>query len=273
MRIIALLCLLTAGMMGQQPSLQTGPTSPNVGKEAQSDQQKARAFLDQTIQALGGQNYLTLHDSFTEGRYGRFHNDQLVGGTVFFRYWRWPDQERYELTKQRDIANLYLGNKAYEVTYKGAQLLDPEKDDNVRLALLRRQYSLERILREWINAPGVLLLDEGQTLANARMVERITIINAQNQSVSLLISPETHLPVEKQFEIRDPKTHDRDQESEIYDNWRNVQGIETPFSVVTYHNGDIVRQQYLSNAVYNIQPPDAYFTPVLINHERDVKKK
>jgi hypothetical protein len=278
MRILALLCLLVGSMVAQQPApappvLQAPPGSANTGQEAQTNQQKARAILDRTIAALGGENYLTLQDSFTEGRYGRFHNDVMVGGTVFFRYWRWPDQERFELTKARDIVNLYLGDKVYEVTYKGGQLLDPQKDDNVRLALTRRRYALDRILREWINAPGVLLLDEGQTISQNRLVDRVTIINTQNESVSLLISADTHLPVEKRFTIRDPNTRDRDEESEIFDNWRMVQGVATPYSTVVIHNGQIVRQQYLSDASYNLQVPDSYFTPVLINHERDARKK
>ncbi len=278
MRTLASLCLFLAGFAGQQPAppppvLQAPRTSPNTGAEAQSDQQKARAILDRTIAALGGQNYLTLQDSYTEGRYGRFHNDVMVGGTVFFRYWRWPDQDRYELTKARDIVDLYLGDKLYEVTYKGGRLLDPQTDDNVRFGLIRRRYALDRILREWINAPGVLLLDEGQTLADNKLVDRVSIINAQDESVTLLISADTHLPVEKKFTIRDPQTRDRDEESEIFDNWRMVQGVPTPFSTVISHNGQIVRQQYLSNASYNVHPPDSYFTPVLINHERDARKK
>jgi hypothetical protein len=278
MRILALFCLLTTGVMAQQPSppppvLETPRPSANAAPEAQSNQQQARAVLNRMIEALGGKNYLTLQDSFTQGRYGRFHNEVMVGGTVFFRYWRWPDQERYELTKARDIVDLYLGDKMYEVTYKGGQLLDPKKDDNLRLAMVRRHYALDRIVREWIKAPGVLLLDEGQTIADNKLVERITIINTQNESVSLLISTDTHLPVEKKFTIRDPHSRDRDEESEIYDNWRTVQGVATPFSTVISHNGAIVRQQFLSDAAYNVHPPESYFTPILIDHERDSKKK
>ena len=51
----------------------------------------------------------------------------MVGGTVYFRYWEWPDKERIELTKQRDIADLYIGDQATEITFRGGQPLDPRK--------------------------------------------------------------------------------------------------------------------------------------------------
>lgn len=264
MRIFAVIFLLVAGVAGQK----TLPQSPNVGQEAQSNEQKARAVLKQMVDALGGEAYLNLQDSYSEGRYGRFHNEVLVGGAVFYRYWQWPDKERFEVTKERDIASLFLGDKAYEITYRGAKELDPQKDDNLRLALVRRHYALDRILREWLNQPGTLLLDEGPTLANNQMAERITVINSRNEAVSILVSPDTHLPVAKRFSLRDPVTRDLDEEEEIYDNWRMVQGVNTPYSTVLSHNGQIVRQQYITSITYNNRPADSYFTPVLIPHPK-----
>ncbi|MGE5324536.1 MAG: hypothetical protein ACM3SW_16840, partial [Actinomycetota bacterium] len=87
MKILLLLCLTVTGASGQQQVPQSAPMSPNVGSEAKSNQAKAREILNQTIQALGGDAYMNLQDSYTEGRYGRFHNEVLVGGTVYFRYW------------------------------------------------------------------------------------------------------------------------------------------------------------------------------------------
>jgi hypothetical protein len=267
MRIVLLLWLCVAASAGQQNIPQQAPANPNAGSEAQNNQQKARAVLDKMTEALGGTAYMNLQDCYMEGRYGRFHNEVMVGGTVFFRYWQWPDKERYELTKQRDIVNLYIGDRAIEVTYKGPRDLDPKTDDNVRLGIQRRHYALEKILREWIKDPTTLLLYEGQTLsANNKMTDRVTVINSKNESVSLLIAPDTHLPAQKIFVTRDPQTRERDEEDELFDNWRVVQGINTPYSDVIMRNGQMVRQQYLSNVVYNNRPPDAYFTPVLVPH-------
>lgn len=264
-----LLCLCLPHASAQQPA--ASPPPPE--SEAQSNQHKARVWLDQMVQALGGQAYLTLQDSFTRARYGRFHNEVLVGGTISYRYWKWPDEERYELTDQRDVVELYLGDRAFEVTFQGSRDLDPQKDQNLKQILTRRHFTLERILREWINQPGTLLLDEGPTLADNKMTEKITVINSKDEAVSILIAPDTHLPVQKTFIVREPQTHYRDQEDEIYDNWRMVQGINTPYSVVIQRNGLIVRQTYILDVSYNLHPPASYFTPVLINREKEIKKK
>jgi hypothetical protein len=277
---ITFLLLLAVGAATAQQTVQPAPPSPNTGQEAQSNEQKARVWIKQMIDALGGQAYLTLHDSYSEGRYGRFHNENMVGGAVFFRYWQWPDKERFEATKERDIASLVIEDKIWEITFRGGKELDPKKDATVRLGMVRRRFALEQILREWINQPGTLLLDEGPTLADNKMTERITVINAQNEAASILIAPDTHLPVSKRFTVREPETRndpnntlDRDQEEEIYGNWRLVQGINTPFTTVTLHNGQIARQQAITNIVYNQRPPDNYFTPVLIKHEPEKEKK
>ena len=157
-----------------------------------------------------------------------------------------PDKERFEVTKETGISprSCYWRPRVYEITYRGGKELDPQKDDSVRMGIIRGHYALDLVLRQWLNQPGTLLLDEGPTLADNKMTERVTVINSKNEAVSILISPDTHLPVSKRFSIRDPNTADKDEEEEIYDNWRMVQGVNTPYSIVVLHNGQIVRQQY-----------------------------
>jgi hypothetical protein len=263
MRFLLLVCLCLTASGGQQST-----PVPAAGSAAASNQQKARAVLDQMIAALGGQAYLNVQDSYSEGRYGRFHNEVMIGGAKYFRTWKWPDSDRWEITDQRDIVQLFIGDKATEVTWQGARAMNPEKEENVRQWLVRRHYTLEVVLRVWLNETGTLLLDEGPTLAENRMAERITIINSRNESVSLLVSPDTHLPVQKIFISRDPQTRDRDEEIEIFDNWRMVQGVNTPFNLLIKRNGQLVRQQFVFNVTYNNHPPDSIFAPKLIRYPR-----
>src|SRR5215472_10592777 len=277
MRLLAILCLYLAGLSGQQSSAPHPPT-PTAGvsrtpapaqlSEGQRNQQKARAVIDQMIAALGGQAYLNVQDAYSEGRYGRFHNETMAGGAKYFRYWKWPDSERWELTDQRDIVQLYVDDKAMEVTFRGSRQLFPEKDEGARLMLQRRHYALEIILRNWLNEPGTALFDEGSALTENRMAESITIINSKNDAVTILVSVDTHLPVKKTFFTRDPQSHERDEEDEIFDNWKKEQGINTPHRIVIMRNGQMARQQFISNVTYNNHPPDSYFTPILINHEK-----
>jgi hypothetical protein len=256
MRIVALICLCVASLYGQQaPS-----TKP---AETQTNQQKARALIDQMIQALGGEAYLTAQDYYAEGRSGSFHNETLVNWGLFYRFWKWPDKERIELTKQRDIVQLYVGDQAYEITYKGIRPLDIQKEERLHQAMIRRSYSLENVLRNWMKEPGILLLDEGPSVSEGHMAEKITIINSKNESVTILVDPTTHLPLEKRFSTRDPRYRERDEEALIYGDWKVFQGINTPRMTVIKRNGETISQQIILNMTYNIHPSDALFDPTV----------
>ena len=256
MRIVVLICLCMASLYGQQDA----STKP---ADAPSNQQKARALVDGMIQALGGQAYLTAQDYYSEGRSGSYHNESLQGTSLFYRFWKWPDKDRIELTKQRDIVQLYVGDDAYEITYKGVRPLSLEKEERVKQAIIRRHYSLENVLRNWLKEPGILLLDEGPSISEGHMAEKLTIINSKNESVTILVDPSTHLPLEKRFSIRDPRYRDRDEEVQIYGDWKEFQGINTPRMTVIKRNGETISQQIILNITYNIHPPDALFDPAV----------
>ena len=55
----------------------------------------------------------------------------------------------------------------------------------------------------------------------------------------------------KRFTWRDPTDKEHNVEEEIYDNFRNVQGIITPFDVTRTYNGEMSAQSFLTNANYN----------------------
>lgn len=266
MRFLGTLLLCLGALAAEQLS----PSRP--ASFAQSNQQQARGVINRMITALGGQAYLNVHDMYSQGRYGRFHNEQMVATNLFYRYWQWPDSERNELTEQRDVVYLFLGDKEYEVTFRGGHEMDPEKDESVKEALQRRHFTLAKVLREWLKDPGTILLDEGPALAEGQMTERITIINSNNDAVTLLVSSDSHLPVQKIFSVRDPKTHERDEEIETYGGWRTVDGINTPWSVQISRNGALLRSESITGVAYNQRPADSYFTPKLINHEKDKRK-
>ena len=54
-----------------------------------------------------------------------------------------PDKERVEITKERDIAELYVGNKGWEITYKGPHPIEQKDLDDY---LRRRRFSLDTVL-------------------------------------------------------------------------------------------------------------------------------
>ena len=265
MRTVALIILCVASLYGQQEP----PAKPAA--DGQTNQQKARTLVDQMVQALGGQVYLSVQDYYAEGRSGSFHNESLVGSGLFYRFWKWPDKDRIELTKQRDIVQLYVGDQAYEITYKGVRPIDLQKEEKVNQAIVRRYYSLENVVRSWLKEPGILLLDEGPGISEGHLAEKLTVINSKNESVTLFVDLTTHLPLEKRFSTRDPRYRDRDEEIVIYGDWKEIQGINTPRMTVIKRNGETVSQQIILNINYNVHPSDLLFDPAVarINPVKD----
>jgi hypothetical protein len=264
--------LLTVLAFGQD----TPPEGPNDANSSaasipaqsiptdQANVQKAKAVLDQTIQALGGQAYLSITDVKSEGRGYSFHHGQPNSlGTVFWRFRKFPDKDRVELTKKRDVIQIYNGDKGYEITYKGVRTLDQK--DELEAYLRRRHYSLDIVLREWLNQPGVALFYEGQTVAAQKQVEQVTIMNNKNEAVTLYIDIMTHLPVKKSFSWRDPTDKQRNVEEEIFDNYRPIQNVMTPFDTTRLFNNEMSAQSFLTGASYNQGLTDSLFDPQAAN--------
>jgi hypothetical protein len=249
-----------AGAQVSSPSAAaTGPSIPGDRGNDQENSRKARTLLDQAIQALGGQAFLSIHDMQQEGRTYSFHHGQPTSNGVFFwRFVEYPDKERVELTKQRDVAYIYAGDKGYEVTYKGSH---PAEKKDLEDYLRRRRFSLETMLHAWINDTAVALFYDGNALAGNLPAQRITLIDAKNEAVSLFFDVETHLPIKKSYTWRDPVDKERNVEEEIYDNYRLVQGVMTAYGFTRYFNGDMQTQRFVNSVHYNQGFNDAMFDP------------
>jgi len=228
-------------------------SSINQGENAK----KARALLEQMIEALGGQAYLNIRDMTQEGRTYSFYNGQPNSlGTVFWRFWKFPDKDRTEFTKQRDVAYINNGDKGYEVSYKGTATEEPE---HLHDYLRRRNHSLEYALRIWLPDPKTALFYDGPRVAQQKPCDSVTLMNAENDSVTIFIDSNKHLPVQKTFEWRDPSDKLKNTEDEIFDNWREVQGIMTPHTLIRTKNGDPTNQRFLTSVKYNTGVPDSLF--------------
>src|SRR6476646_4900225 len=106
------LCLLAAAQTTASPSASQSPGDESTAK--------AKSLINLAIQALGGNAYLNISDSSSEGRTYSFHHGQSTStGLIYFRDTKYPDKERIDLTKKRDVSYVYVGDHGFEVTYKG----------------------------------------------------------------------------------------------------------------------------------------------------------
>jgi hypothetical protein len=249
----------TPAQPSSQPSSAPAPSTIGARGDDQENARKARALLDQAIQALGGQAFLAVHDMQQQGRtYTFYHGRPTSNGILFWRFVEYPDKERIEVTQQRDVAYVYTANKGYEITYKGPHAVEKKDLEDY---LRRRRLSLEAVLRTWPNDPGVAFFYDGNALAGNLPAQQITLINPQNEAVSLFFDPETHLPIKKTYKWRDPVDKERNIEEELFDNYRLVQGVMTPWGFTRYYNGDMQNQRFVNSVRYNQDLNPAMFDP------------
>ena len=222
-----------------------------------ANSQKARDLVQKAITALGGDAYLNIQDMVQEGRSYSFHAGQPTNlGVVFWRMWKFPDKDRVELTKQRDVIYLYSGEQGYEITYKGTAMLLPQ---DLQDYLRRRNFSLEWVLRRWTKEPGVAFFYDGTAVCERKMCDQVSLMNSQNEQVTLFIDQHSHLPVKKSYSWRDPRDRERDTEDEIYDNYKLIQGVMTPQSYTRMYNGETASQRFITSVTYNTSLPDTLF--------------
>ncbi len=128
-------------------------------------------------------------------------------------------------------------------------------DDFIR----RRAHSIETIVKVWMKDPGTMYLYEGQTLAERHLADQVTLISSANDSVTIQMDADTHLPLRRTFQWRDPVYKDKNEEVEEYDDYHTIDGIPTPFTITRFHNGDETNQRYVYKAAYNVPlPPDGF---------------
>jgi hypothetical protein len=251
-----------AAQSSSQPSSSASSDAARPSPAISPDQEnahKAKAIIEQAIAALGGQTYLTIRDREQQGRGYSFHHGRPNGsGGVFWSFTELPDKERVEITKERDIAELYVGKKGWEITYKGPRFIEQKDLDDY---LRRRRFSLDTVLRTWINDPSVVLLFEGPAVAAQHPATQITLINSQNESVTLYFDTDTHLPVKKSFSWRDPVDRQKNLEEEVYENYRQVSGVMAPYNLTRYFNGDMASQRFLNSVTINQGLDQAMFDP------------
>ena len=275
---------LVVGAALGQTTAPPAPAPSSAASAAKSPEdagaRKARALLDQAIEALGGRAYTTYATRSEEGRsYSLYHGQTRGAGVLYRRFFRYADKDRVEVAlekgigvydlipfpipvpegktnKKTDIAIIHNGDKGFQVSYKGTE---PEDTKDTRDYIRRRERSLEWVIRKWIREPGVALFYDGTAIAAANMADKVTITNSQNQSVTLFLDSITHLPVKKAYSWRDASDRQQNLEEEVYDNYKSVQGVMTPYTFSRYYNGDLVFERFLNKIKYNDELADTLF--------------
>lgn len=274
------LCTLLAGVLSATfaaPSLLAQasdiPNATTSQPSPQAQEQRGRQLMDEMVTALGGDAWLNRRDMQFHGRIAAFFQGRPNGMVVEFDAWeQFPEggQAQAErigfLTdksmifpgKKIDVVQIWTGGTGYEVTYKGKTTLPK---DQVEDYYRRQAHSIEDVVRHWLKTPGVMVLYDGTSMVERRMADKVTILSANNDAVTIELDSTTHLPLRRTFQWRNATYHDLDEDVEEYDDYHTMQGLPTALTITRYHNGDMTSQRFLTNVQYNTGLPHELFNP------------
>ena len=163
--------------------------------------------------------------------------------------------------KKIDVVQIWKEGQGYEVTFKGQTDLPKEQvEEHYR----RRAHSIEEVVNKWTKAPGVMIVAEGATMVERRLADKVTVLTADNDAVTLELDAATHLPLRRTFQWRNPQFKDFDEDAEEYDDYHTLQGLPTAMTITRYHNGDMISQRFLTKVVYDAAVEPSYFDPAIV---------
>ena len=235
------------------PSAQTAAQNGSQTNGADQDK-RGRILLDQMVAALGGDAWLNRRTATFHGNTAAFfRGEPNLGSPPFWDFKQFadathPEADRIEYTKKRDIVQIYTAGNGYEITYKGNKPLPAEQ---VKDYFLRQRHSLESIIHVWLKQPGIVVLYEGASQVERRQAEKVTLLGADNDAVTVELDATSHLPLRRTFETRNLQFKDHDEDVEQYDDYHLIQGIMTPLTISRYRNGDLANQRFYLDVKYN----------------------
>jgi hypothetical protein len=255
------LAIVLAAPLGLRAQDNDNPGALNkplgVDDSATKNAAKAHELLDAMVKALGGDQWLNLKNTVREGHIAAFfHGEPDVGTTLFWEFHEWPDHDRFEYTKHRDVVQFYVARKGIEITYRGARDLPKDQVDDF---MRRRDHSIETAVKVWMKDPKTIFLYEGQRMAERHMADQVTLISPGNESITIQMDVQTHLPLSRSFQWRDPVYKDKNTDVEEYADYHDVNGLPTAYSITRVHNDETVRQVYIDKVHYNQDLPEGFW--------------
>jgi hypothetical protein len=276
-KVLCILCLCILSSVFGSPALLAQasdvPNATTAQPTPQTQEQRGRQLMDEMVTALGGDEWLNRKDMQFHGHIATFFQGRPNGMVVEFDAWQQflsadqPQAERIGFLtdksmifpgKKIDVVQIWTGGEGYEVTYKGKTTLPK---DQVEDYYRRQAHSIEDVVRTWLKAPGVMVLYDGTSMVERRMADKVTILSANNDAVTIDLDATTHLPLRRTFQWRNTTFKDHDEDVEEYDDYHTMQGLPTALTITRYHNGDMSNQRFLTGVQYNTGLPHELFNP------------
>ena len=237
-----------------------------AARAAETRQERGKRVVYEALQALGGDAFLRMEDRVESGRAYSFYRAQISGlslATIYTRYLAPAPgkamlRERDAFGKDQDSgAMLFTENGAWEITFRGARVLEAERYKNYQDSMLRNIFY---ILRQRLKEPGLEFYSQGSDMLERVPVEIVDITDAAGATVTVYFSQFDKLPVRQKFRRRNQEFHDFDTEEATYATYRDVGGgVKWPYDTQRQRNGDKIYEMYATSVEINKDLKDDLF--------------
>jgi hypothetical protein len=220
--------------------------------------QKAREVLQQAIQAMGGPAYQNLRDASCEGRLSSFgHSGDMTGFDVYFDLSIFPDKDRTEHSKKRNIIEVFNGEKGWTLDKGGVADAPPAQ---VKAWTDSLKTDIDHVLRYRIHEPGMVLRYAGTDVVDLKEVIWVELTDSEDRTIRLALDSITHFPVREVVTSRDPASQLPIEQIYYFSNYHAISGIQTPYQTSRTRNGFRIFQAFIDTCSYNTGLSDSLFT-------------
>jgi len=245
-----------------------GAFSPLAGQDepqVEPKNPKALEVIASAVQAMGGDAYLGVMNSHSEGQYFIYDKDDRRAFSTFMDWTVYdPIKSRFQSgEKKRQQVEIYNLETDQGWTLEGESSVEeipPEGVAAFKQSVLR---DLNVLLRRRIGDEDVHLYYYGpKDIAGGGEHEAVEILDAANNSVVIFFDLRTHLPAKLETHVTNSLGIRQKMETE-YSNWHTIQGVHTPLRTDHYTEGKLSSQFYTKSITYNgALPPSLFLKPV-----------
>jgi hypothetical protein len=224
----------------------------------EASEAKGKQILKQLIDALGGPAFLNVKTSECDGRRAQFgHNGDLTGFVEFKTYWAYPDKNRTDYAKKGNIIDLYTADEGWTLDRGGVSEEPAPAVADFQEGIKR---NINNVLRTRLKEDRIQIRFGGSSVVDLKQVDWVEITDAEERVFRLAVDRNTHLLVRTVVTIRDETTNQKIDETTVYSNYQEKDGVQLPMQVSRERDGRRVYQAFYESCRINPELPADFFT-------------
>ncbi len=255
-RLLATVAL--AALLGAASSAPTATAQDKGYLSPAESAAKAKELIQRAITAMGGESYLKARDVYCEGRFAQFSSQGVLSGYErVYDFVLFPDKNRTEYSKKRNIIYVNNGDKAWSLDRGGVEELPEERGKDYLEGL---KTDIHYLFRFRLEEEGMVFRYAGVDMVDLQPVDWVELTDRDGRVIKIAFAQSTGLPVRASFVTRDPETRVRTEETDYYSNYHNLGGVETSLRIWKESNGRMVYQVFWDKCQYNSGVSESHFT-------------